>query len=99
MRSGSNKENENMEKALSKDFYVKHLLNEVRKYSTCAHSYKTENESLKEKMKFLYTKMSIKDQKIEEITKLLRKNSIDPPDVRLKKCEFGEVVKNLGKNQ
>lgn len=57
-----------------KEFFIKHLLNEIKKYSTYANSYKTENEDLKEKIKFLMTKMEIKDQKIEEITKLLNSN-------------------------
>ena len=59
---------------MNKEFYVKHLLNEIKKYATCAKSYKAENEALREKIMFMTTKMTIKDQKIEEFTKLLHKN-------------------------
>ena len=71
-----NKENELKESQNenNKEFYVKHLLNEIKKYETCAKSYKAENEALKEKMKLLNTKMTIKDKKLEEITKLFKKN-------------------------
>lgn len=63
------KENENQE------FYIKHLINEVKKSSTCAKSYREENEALKGKINFLNNKMSVKDQKIEEITNLLKNNN------------------------
>ena len=63
------------QKKNEKELYIKHLLNEIKKYSAFANSYKTENEDLKEKIKFLTTKMEIKDQKIEEITKLLNLTS------------------------
>lgn len=69
-------EMENKNTNTNEKHFIKHLLCEVKKYSAFANSYKTENESLKEKVKFLMTKMSIKDKKIEEITKLLNNNNI-----------------------
>lgn len=70
-------EMENKKENTNEKRFIKHLLSEVKKYSTFANSYKTENESLKEKVKFLMTKMSIKDKKIEEITKLLNNNTLN----------------------
>ena len=91
----NNKENEQKKEIFNdnKELYIKHLMNEITKYSTCAKSYKNENEDLKEKVKFLITKMAIKDKKIEEITNslLLKKNPEEENKVIVEKTLNFEV--------